>query len=47
MEAHQRAVAHYDFLTKRLTDKLESLKKLETQATEGARCAPSPIPRCG
>ncbi|SOY40015.1 conserved hypothetical protein [Cupriavidus taiwanensis] len=38
-EAHQRAVAHYEFLTKRHTDEVERFKQLESQATNWERAA--------
>lgn len=38
-EAHQRAVAHYEFLTRRLTDEVERFKQLESQATNWERAA--------
>lgn len=38
-EAHQRAVAHYEFLTKRHSDETERFKQLETQATDWERAA--------
>ncbi len=36
-EAHQRAVAHYEFLTKRRADESEKFKRLESQATNWER----------
>jgi len=38
-EAYQRAVAHYEFLTRRLTDEAERFKQLESQATNWERAA--------
>lgn len=38
-EAHQRAVAHYEFLTKRRADEVERFKQLESQATDWERAA--------
>ncbi|MGT2430930.1 hypothetical protein ACU4HD_23775 [Cupriavidus basilensis] len=38
-EARQRAVAHYEFLRRRLTDEVERFKQLESQATNWERAA--------
>lgn len=38
-EAHQRAVARYEFLTKRRADEAENFRRLESQATNWERAA--------